>query len=141
MSRTPCTAVYTGSFDPITLGHLHIIRRAAPLFDQLVIGIGINADKKSLFDPEQRVKLVSGVTSELDNVSVELFTGLAVDFVRSLHARDGTRHSTAHGHRRRIHHDDGQSTTCARHRNGILHGGRALCACQQFAIETDRGAE
>ena len=80
------TAVYTGSFDPITLGHLHIINRAAPLFDRLVIGVGINADKKSLFDPEQRVKLVTSVTSDLDNVRVELFTGLAVDFVRSLDA-------------------------------------------------------
>ncbi len=87
MSRPPCTAVYTGSFDPITLGHLHIIRRASPLFDQLVIGIGINADKKSLFDPEQRMELVSGVTSDLQNVRVALFNGLAVDFVRSLDAR------------------------------------------------------
>ena len=51
---SPHTAVYTGSFDPITLGHLHIIRRAAALCDELVIGIGINADKKSLFQPEQR---------------------------------------------------------------------------------------
>ena len=87
MPRQSSTAVYTGSFDPITLGHLHIIQRAAPLFDQLVIGIGINADKKSLFEPEQRVELVSGVTDELENVRVELFTGLAVDFVRSLGAR------------------------------------------------------
>ena len=80
----PRTAVYTGSFDPITLGHFHIIQRASRLFDQLVIGIGINADKQSLFDPEQRVDLVTGVTRKFDNVRVELFNGLAVDFVRSL---------------------------------------------------------
>jgi pantetheine-phosphate adenylyltransferase len=83
----PRTAVYTGSFDPITLGHLHIIQRSVPLFDQLVIGIGINADKKSLFEPEQRVELVRSVTGDLSNVQVEVFTGLAVDFVRSIGAR------------------------------------------------------
>ena len=81
------TAVYTGSFDPVTLGHLHIIERAAPLFDELVIGIGINADKRSLFDPDQRVELVQKVTGELTNVRVEVFDGLAVDFVRSAGAR------------------------------------------------------
>jgi pantetheine-phosphate adenylyltransferase len=81
------TAVYTGSFDPITLGHLHIIQRAAPLFDHLVIGIGTNADKRSMFDPEQRVELVSMVTRELPNVEVKIFSGLAVDFVRSIGAR------------------------------------------------------
>lgn len=81
------TAVYTGSFDPVTLGHLHIIERAAPLFDELVIGIGINADKRSLFDPDQRVELVKKVTGELSNVRVEVFDGLAVDFVRAADAR------------------------------------------------------
>jgi len=81
------TAVYTGSFDPITLGHLHIIQRAAPLFDELVIGVGSNADKRSLFDPNQRVELVRSVTGGLPHVRVEVFDGLAVDFVRSLGAR------------------------------------------------------
>lgn len=81
------TAVYTGSFDPITLGHLHIIERAAPLYDELVLGIGINADKKSLFEPQQRVELVKLVTGELSNVRVKVFSGLAVDFVRQLGAR------------------------------------------------------
>ncbi|MEO1614510.1 MAG: pantetheine-phosphate adenylyltransferase [Planctomycetota bacterium] len=80
-------AVYTGSFDPITLGHLHIIERASPLFDSLVIGIGINADKRSLFSPEQRRDLVCEVTRDFQNVRVEFFTGLAVDFVRSLGSR------------------------------------------------------
>ena len=83
----PRTAVYTGSFDPITLGHLHIIQRSVPLFDQLVIGIGINADKQSLFQPEERVDLVRSVTGDLSNIQVEVFTGLAVDFVRSIGAR------------------------------------------------------
>ena len=75
-------AVYTGSFDPITLGHLDIIHRSAPLFDRLVIGIGINAEKRSLFEPSERVKLVQSVTGSLPNVEVLTFEGLAVDFVR-----------------------------------------------------------
>ena len=81
------TAVYTGSFDPVTLGHLHIIERAAPLFEELVIGVGSNADKRPLFDPDQRVELVRLVTGGLPNVRVQVFDGLAVDFVRSLNAR------------------------------------------------------
>lgn len=81
------TAVYTGSFDPVTLGHLHIIQRAAPLFDELVIGVGSNADKRSLFNPDHRVDLVRSVTGGLPNVRVQVFDGLAVDFVRSLGAR------------------------------------------------------
>ncbi len=80
------TAVYTGSFDPITLGHLNIIQRAAPLFDRLVIGVGINSEKKSLFDPHQREDLIREVTGDLDNVNVATFEGLAVDFVRSVDA-------------------------------------------------------
>ena len=83
----PHTAVYTGSFDPITLGHLHIIERSSPLFEELVIGIGINADKKALFEPKQRVELVERVTGHLMNVRVEVFQGLAVDFVRAIGAR------------------------------------------------------
>ncbi|SMP47280.1 Phosphopantetheine adenylyltransferase [Neorhodopirellula lusitana] len=77
-------AVYTGSFDPITSGHLHIIHRAAQLFETLVIGIGINADKRAMFDSSQRVELVTEVTNDLPNVRVETFDTLAVDFVRSL---------------------------------------------------------
>ncbi|MCS7470099.1 pantetheine-phosphate adenylyltransferase [Stieleria sp. ICT_E10.1] len=80
-------AVYTGSFDPITLGHLHIIHRASRLFERLVIGIGINAEKGSLFSPEQRSELVQTVTQDIENVRVEIFDGLAVDFVRSLGSR------------------------------------------------------
>ncbi len=81
------TAVYTGSFDPITLGHLHIIERASTLFDRLVVGIGINAEKRPLFDIADRVQLVKSVTCELPNVRVEMFDGLAVDFVRQIPSR------------------------------------------------------
>jgi|TARA_B100000676_G_C17951715_1_gene772409 pantetheine-phosphate adenylyltransferase len=80
-------AVYTGSFDPITLGHLNVIERSCKMFDTLVVGIGINVDKKSLFTPEERKELVSRVTSQWDNVQVETFDGLAVDFVKQQHSR------------------------------------------------------
>lgn len=80
------TAVYTGSFDPITLGHLHIIHRASRLFDDLVVGIGINADKRPLFEISERVELVHRVTGQLKNVRVKTFDGLAVDFVHDLGA-------------------------------------------------------
>ncbi len=75
-------AVYVGSFDPLTLGHEDVIRRGAHIFRQLTVGIGINPDKKPLFSPEERLELIRDVVSDLDNVKVETFTGLAVDFVR-----------------------------------------------------------
>ncbi len=74
--------VYTGSFDPVTLGHMNVIERAANLFDELVIGVGVNADKKPLFSPEERVRLLEDVTDHLDNVRIETFSGLAVSFVK-----------------------------------------------------------
>ncbi len=80
-------AVYTGSFDPVTLGHLHIIQRAARLFDQLIVGIGFNAEKKSLFSPAEREDLITRVVKDFDNVEVKSFDGLAVKFVRSCGAR------------------------------------------------------
>lgn len=80
-------AVYTGSFDPITLGHLNVIERSSRLFDVLVVGIGINVSKHALFEPEERLDLVRRVTREMNNVEVDIFDGLAVDFVRRCEAR------------------------------------------------------
>jgi pantetheine-phosphate adenylyltransferase len=80
--NSPRAAIYVGSFDPLTLGHLDIIRRGAALFDTLVIGIGINPDKRPLFTPQERVDLIRGVTSEIKNVEVECFEGLTVDYVK-----------------------------------------------------------
>lgn len=80
-------AVYTGSFDPITLGHLNVIERGCRLFDVLVVGIGVNASKRALFEPEERIDLVRRVTRNMDNVEVATFDGLAVDFVRDVGAR------------------------------------------------------
>ena len=80
-------AVYTGSFDPVTLGHVNVIERASRLVDQLIVGIGINIEKQSLFTSEERVELVRRATKHLSNVEVRQFSGLAVHFVRQCGAR------------------------------------------------------
>ena len=79
----PRIAVYTGSFDPIPLGHLEVIGRARRIFDGLVVGVGINPDKQPLFSLEDRVRLVRESVADLPNVRVELFSGLSVAFVRA----------------------------------------------------------
>lgn len=81
------TAVYTGSFDPVTLGHLNVIERAARIMDRLVIGIGVNVEKSSLFSLDERIELIRIVTRDIHNVEVRSFSGLAVDFVRQCQAR------------------------------------------------------
>ena len=65
------TAIYPGSFDPITLGHLNIIRRAAEIFDRLIVCVGYNSKKNPMFTAEERVKLIREVTRDLPNVEVE----------------------------------------------------------------------
>jgi pantetheine-phosphate adenylyltransferase len=83
----PRIAVYTGSFDPITLGHINVIERSSRLVDKLVVGVGLNVEKSSLFSPEERCELVSQATAAIGNVEVRMFTGLAVTFVRECGAR------------------------------------------------------
>lgn len=83
---TPRIAVYTGTFDPITLGHLNVIKRSARLFDRLIVGVGVNTKKHPLFSPEERLELVRRVTTPCGNVEVHFFYGLAVDFVRQCQA-------------------------------------------------------
>ena len=80
-------AVYTGSFDPITLGHLNVIERAARLVDRLIVGIGVNTDKAPLFSPQEREELVAAATKHLNNVEIRSFSCLAVEFVRQCGAR------------------------------------------------------
>lgn len=82
MPLNPRIAVYTGSFDPITLGHLNVIDRSSRLFDRLVIGVGINVEKLPMFSPDERVELVTKATSQWNNVEVRAFSELAVEFVR-----------------------------------------------------------
>lgn len=80
-------AVYTGSMDPITLGHLNVIERSSRLVDRLIVGVGVNVEKRSLFSPEERVDLIRLATQSLSNVEVRQFHGLAVNFVRDCRAR------------------------------------------------------
>lgn len=80
-------AVYTGSFDPITLGHLNVIQRSCRLVDQLIVGIGVNSEKRGLFAPSERLELVKRVTADLVNVEVRTFEGLAVEFVKRCGAK------------------------------------------------------
>ena len=80
------TALYPGTFDPVTLGHLDIIRRAAGVADKLVIGVLPNSAKHPWFSVEERIELIKKVTGDLSNVVVESFDGLTVDFGKSIGA-------------------------------------------------------
>lgn len=75
-------AIYPGSFDPITRGHLDIITRGSKIYDKLIVAVLVNVDKKSLFSIEERVELIKRVTKNLENVEVLSFDGLLVDFAR-----------------------------------------------------------
>lgn len=79
-------AVFPGTFDPITLGHLDVIRRGAKLFDQLVIAVGRNPEKSSLLPPERRVEIIRQSVAGLKHVRVQSFQGLTVDFARQVGA-------------------------------------------------------
>lgn len=87
MAKTTRTAVYTGSFDPMTLGHLDVIERASGLFDRLVVGIGESGSKAPLFPLNERIDLVTRICGKLKNVEVRSFKGLAVDFAEGLAAQ------------------------------------------------------
>jgi pantetheine-phosphate adenylyltransferase len=68
-------AIYPGSFDPVTYGHLDLVRRAAALFDRLVIAVGHNPAKRPLFTAEERAAMIRAETSDLPNVEVDVFKG------------------------------------------------------------------
>ena len=74
-------ALYTGSFDPMTNGHLDIITRSSKMFDELVVGVIVNPNKNPLFTREERVAMIKEVTAHLDNVRVDSFEGLLADYV------------------------------------------------------------
>lgn len=80
-------AIYPGSFDPITNGHLDIIERGSKVFDKLIVGVLVNIDKRGLFSIEERVELIKRVTSHLANVEVVSFNGLLVDLAKRNNAR------------------------------------------------------
>ena len=80
------TAIYPGSFDPVTRGHLDIIKRAAAQFDRLIVCVMVNAEKTGLFTPPERVELLRRVTRELDNVEIDASSTLLADYARQRQA-------------------------------------------------------
>jgi pantetheine-phosphate adenylyltransferase len=80
-------AVFPGSFDPITLGHVDIIERAIPLFDEIIIAIGINADKKYMFETEQRQSFIEETFTHQPKVKTTTYTGLTVDYCKKIEAK------------------------------------------------------
>lgn len=79
-------AIYPGSFDPVTLGHLDIIKRSAEKVDELIIGVLNNNTKNPLFTVEERVEMLIELTKDYENVKVEAFSGLSVEFVKKKNA-------------------------------------------------------
>lgn len=80
-------AIYPGSFDPVTYGHLDIIKRSAQLVDELIVGVLNNNAKSPLFSVEERVKMLEEVTKDISNIKVVPFEGLLVDFARQMDAK------------------------------------------------------
>lgn len=81
-------AIYPGSFDPVTLGHLNIIKRAAAIFDELIVLVSVNSSKSSgMFQPEERVELIRKCTEGIPNVKVDLCHGLVADYARANKAK------------------------------------------------------
>lgn len=98
-------AVFPGSFDPVTLGHVSIVERALPLFDRIVVALGANSTKKYMFTTEQRLAWLKAAFTGHKQVEVIAFEGLTADLCKRLHARyivRGLRNSTDHGNERSI---------------------------------------
>ena len=80
-------AIYPGSFDPPTLGHLDVIERAARLFDEVVVAVGVNRAKPGFMDPEERIEAIQCMTKHLENVRADSFEGLLVEYAEAQNAR------------------------------------------------------
>ncbi|MGK4568878.1 pantetheine-phosphate adenylyltransferase [Flavobacterium sp. 3HN19-14] len=80
-------AVFPGSFDPITLGHFDIIKRSIPLFDEIIVAIGINAEKKYMFSLEERKRFIEEAFADEPSVSVVTYEGLTIDFCKKVKAK------------------------------------------------------
>ena len=80
-------AIYPGSFDPVTFGHLDVIRRASELFDEVIVGVLHNSQKSPLFSVDERFNILKEVTADIPNVKIETFSGLSVNFARNCDAK------------------------------------------------------
>src|SRR3954468_16862895 len=83
----PKIGVFPGQFDPITNGHLDVIRRATVLFDELIVAVGINPEKRELFTLDERVRMIKSLLKDVPGCRVERYAGLTVDFVRQAKAK------------------------------------------------------
>ncbi len=79
--------LFPGTFDPVTLGHVDIINRALPLFDKIIVGIGLNTSKAPMFSPEQRLKWIKEIYKDEDRVEGAIYEGLTVDFCQKIGAK------------------------------------------------------
>ena len=79
-------AIFPGTFDPFTLGHLDVLKRSILIFDEIIIGIGKNSDKKSMFSVEDRISFIKNSIAELKNVKVMSYEGLTIDFCKNVNA-------------------------------------------------------
>lgn len=98
-------AVFPGTFDPITLGHVSIVERALPLFERIIVGMGVNSSKRTMFSPEERTAWIKEAFAAHPRVEVVPFEGLTVDLCRRVGADfilRGLRNSTDHGYERSI---------------------------------------
>lgn len=86
-TRKPIIAIYPGSFDPVTNGHLDLIARAAAIFDKVIVAVAHNLEKDALFAVKERVEMLETVTFDWKNVEVDVFEGLLMDYARAKHAR------------------------------------------------------
>ena len=80
------SAVFPGSFDPITLGHLDIVERSIPLFDKIIIGVGNNSEKKYMFSLKKRMDFIEETFSNYNKISVSQYEGLTIDFCKKIQA-------------------------------------------------------
>lgn len=80
-------AVFPGSFDPITCGHASVIRRSVPLFDKIIVAIGVNTLKDTYFDLDTRIKMIQAVFADCEKVEVQSYSGLTTDYCREVNAR------------------------------------------------------
>lgn len=85
--KPPLRAVYPGTFDPFTIGHLDVARRAAAVFDELIVAVCADSGKQLLFDLAERVEMATAACADLQNVTVESFDGLVVEFARARGAK------------------------------------------------------
>ncbi len=80
-------AIFPGSFDPVTLGHISVIKRALPLFDKIIVGLGVNSLKKGMFTVEQRMQWISEIFKDEEKVEVDSYSGLTVDYCKRKNAK------------------------------------------------------